>query len=504
MKKVLSFFAALVLSLTLLNSTQLPALAKPKGAEPGGQNSSYLTPNTHIAVKQAKNLTALGSKDYVIVSSATSLVAKADDFSSFKKYMAGATRSVYLMTKADALKFQAANTSVEIETLKTVNAVGTQNPTPSWGLDRLDSATTLDSAYTYDTTGEGVKAYVVDTGINTTNTDFTGRIASGYTYFNDGYGVNDCNGHGTHVAGTIAGTTYGVAKSATVIPVKVLNCSGSGTNLSVVAGINWIVSTHTGGPAVINLSVGGSFDSSINNAVLNATNAGFVVVVAAGNETADACTKSPASAATAITVSAVDSTNTFASFSNYGTCVDIAAPGVSIKSDYINSTTATATLSGTSMASPHVAGVVARLLQTNPARTPAQIASDLNSLSIKGSLKNVPSGTANSLVNLQVSAVLAPEVAPETPAPTITKGASNLAAKVTVPTGTARPTEYTFTVMRNGVKWSTSTVSVAATTSSVTYTSPKIAKRSGTYVVQVTARNGAGTSPTFVSANYKY
>lgn len=492
--------ATLALSLVGLTVFATTADAAKSGADVGGNSKTHKDPRTGVELKLDTPLVSLAATDYVIVSSPSTLVTKAQKFKSFKSYMDGKSSSVYLMTKADAQAFKGSSTDVQIETAKPIKVATTQTPTPSWGLDRIDSATALDSSYSYDSTGTGVKAYVVDTGISSSQADFGGRVGAGYSYIQDNYGTTDCHGHGTHVSGTIAGNTYGVAKATSLIPVRVLDCTGSGTNLGVIAGINWIVSSHTGGPAVINMSIGGGFDSALNNAIANATAAGFVVVVAAGNEAKDACLSSPSSAASAITVSAVDQVNKFASFSNFGSCVDIAAPGVSITSDYIGTSTATATMSGTSMAAPHVAGVVARMLQTNPTKTPAQISADLSANSAQNVITSLPAGTANKVLNLQVATAA---TSPATPSPVITKGASNLTVTVSVPTGSARPTGYKFETYKNGALWSSASAAVSSTTTSVKYTTPKIAKRSGTYVVKVTATNSAG-SATFTSNGYVF
>ncbi|MSY38944.1 MAG: S8 family serine peptidase, partial [Actinobacteria bacterium] len=230
----------------------------------------------------------------------------------------------------------------------------------TWGLDRIDQLTAnLDGLFTPAGTGSGVVAYVVDTGIYAAHSDFTGRISSGYTAISDGNGTNDCNGHGTHVAGTIGGTTYGVAKQVTLVPVRVLGCTGSGSTSGVIAGIDWAITHHASGPAVLNMSLGGGYSKTLNDAVVAAVADGITVVVAAGNSSVNACDSSPASEATAITVGATSSNDARASFSNYGSCVDLFAPGVNITSAGISGTTSASTFSGTSMASPHVAGAAA-------------------------------------------------------------------------------------------------------------------------------------------------
>lgn len=264
-------------------------------------------------------------------------------------------------------------------------AVDTQSPTPSWGLDRIDQRSLpLNSTFTATAQGSGVDTYIVDTGIFASHTEFTGRLAAGFSSIADSNGTNDCNGHGTHVAGTTAGTIYGIAKSATLIPVRVLDCSGSGSNSGVIAGLDWIVAHHISGKAaVVNMSLGGGASTALDTAVQNVINDGIVMVVAAGNSNVDACSTSPARATNALTVgatgqySAGESTDSRSSYSNYGPCLDIFAPGSRITSSWIGGSTATNTISGTSMASPHVAGVAAVLFGRYPGSTASEIASML-------------------------------------------------------------------------------------------------------------------------------
>jgi len=255
-----------------------------------------------------------------------------------------------------------------------------------WGLDRIDQRTIdLTGQYHYTSTaGQGVNAYIVDTGILTTHTDFGGRARWGANYADSTN--SDCNGHGTHVAGTVGGTAYGVAKKVTLIAVKVLDCAGSGTNTGVISGIDYVAAQYRSNkvPSVANMSLGGGKSTALNNAVAAAVSAGVSFAVAAGNENQDACNTSPASTPTAITVGATTieaNGNTEiderSSFSNYGTCVHILAPGELIKSDWIGSNTATSTISGTSMASPHVCGVAALYVAANPTASPATVKSFL-------------------------------------------------------------------------------------------------------------------------------
>ncbi|KYQ81941.1 serine protease [Acinetobacter lactucae] len=285
--------------------------------------------------------------------------------------------------------------SVENDTVMKIDATTQSNP--DWGLDRIDQKTLpLNSAYSYLQTGSGTTAYIVDTGILSTHQQFSGRVLSGYTAISDGNGTSDCHGHGTHVAGTVGGSTYGVAKNVSLVPIRILGCDGSGAASNVIAGLDWILKNGKK-PAVVNMSLGGDVSTSLDSAVDNLFNNGYVMVVAAGNSNTDACSSSPARVSKAITVAATDNTDTRASYSNYGSCVDIFAPGSQINSSWIGSNTATKVLNGTSMATPHAAGVVAQMLQSTPTATPQTISNNLLNQASNNAVKN-PSGSPNRLL----------------------------------------------------------------------------------------------------------
>jgi subtilisin family serine protease len=275
-----------------------------------------------------------------------------------------------------------------VERDRTVSIATTQTNAP-WGLDRIDQRSRpLSTTFTYFATGAGVKAYVIDTGIRFSHTQFGGRAITGYDAV-DGGSADDCNGHGTHVAGTIGGSTYGVAKGVTLVGVRVLGCNGSGTISGVIAGVNWVTANHQAGqPAVANMSLGGGASSALDTAVRNSIADGVSYAIAAGNGNwrgiaQNACNSSPARVSEAMTISATDSSDRKASWANYGSCVDWFAPGVSITSAWSTSTTATRTISGTSMATPHTAGVAALYLQGSPGASPSSVRTALYNLTTK-------------------------------------------------------------------------------------------------------------------------
>ncbi len=291
----------------------------------------------------------------------------------------------------------------------------------TWGLDRIDQASLpLNSTYMYPNTGTGVHAYIIDTGVLITHTQFTGRIGTGFSAIGSSSNYVDCNGHGTHVSGTVGGTTYGVAKQVTLHPVRVLDCNGSGSNSGVIAGVNWVTANRQL-PAVANMSLGGSASSALDTAVANSIAAGITYAIAAGNDNQNACNYSPARTAAALTVGATTNTDARASYSNYGTCVDIFAPGSSITSAWYTGSSATAVLSGTSMATPHVAGAAALYLAANPSASPAQVAQALTSGATTGKVTSPGTGSPNRLLYVGfIGGGASPTATPTTSPPTAT------------------------------------------------------------------------------------
>ncbi|SER67921.1 S8 family peptidase [Actinokineospora terrae] len=280
------------------------------------------------------------------------------------------------------------------------HATGTQENPPSWGLDRIDQADLpLDDSYTYPGEASDVTAYVIDTGVNTAHQTFGGRASGGFDAIDNDDDPDDGNGHGTHVAGTIGGKEYGVAKGVKIVPVRVLDANGSGSTEGVVAGIEWVAENHSGA-SVANMSLGGPGDDALDQAVKGAVSAGVTFAVAAGNSSDNAGGYSPARVAEAITVAASGEDDSQAQFSSYGSVVDIYAPGVGITSSWIGSTTATNKISGTSMATPHVTGAAALYLAENPSASPAEVASALVGAASSGKITNPSSGTPNKLLHV--------------------------------------------------------------------------------------------------------
>jgi subtilisin family serine protease len=450
-----------------------------------------LAPNAAAAPQPPeKGATA---KTYIIK---TKSMASAGGVANTLEAAGGEVKNVY---KRVYPGFSAKLTAVQVQALKAnprvvsvvadqaVHSTVTQSD-PTWGLDRVDQRPTAgDGTYSFDTTGSGATAYIVDTGIRFSHQQFGGRAASGFDFVDDDTDASDCNGHGTHVSGTVGGSTYGVAKGVNLVGVRVLDCEGSGTAEGVIAGIDWVVAHHTG-PSVLSMSLAGSAFTPLDAAVQAATAAGVTVVVAAGNEDEDACDLSPARAPSAITVGATDVTDTRAPFSNWGNCVDVFAPGVAVRSSWATADDATNTISGTSMATPHVSGIVARYQQAHPAAAPATVTAAL-----------LASATPGTVVDRKGSPNLLAYAAPPVPLPGRTviqraAGGSATDAAVSVTGRWAKPktggpvANYVVTAIRKS-NGATKTVTVSAAARS-----KKISglKKGATYVVRVYAKNPAG------------
>ena len=415
---------------------------------------------------------------------------------------------------------------ISIEKDSIVTAQVTQ-PNPTWGIDRIDQADLpLDNSYSYTASGSGVKVFVVDTGVLATHTQLTGRVDAGFSVINDGFGTVDRNGHGTHVSGTIAGTTYGVAKSARIVPVRVLDRNGSGTTSGVIAGLNWVSTQISQGVtrAVVNMSLGGGLSTTMNAAVESLVTKGVTVVVAAGNSTADACQSSPSSAPNVLTVAATDNTDKFASYSNFGSCVDIMAPGTSITSAWSTSTTAISTISGTSMATPHVVGAAALLLES-AYKTPAQVSTELKASAIPGTITSVPAATPNVfLYSGPANPVITPAISPASQVVAGTVGVP-IATQALTPTNFSSAVSYSVASgsLPAGLLLNPSTGSVTGTPLAVQAVTTVVIRGSATVGVQTAttsltisvvaapvgivpgrATNVVATTPATISANLRW
>lgn len=367
-----------------------------------------------------------------------------------------------------------------------------------WGLDRIDQrALPLNSEFSYIASSTAVRAYVIDTGIKSSHQDFIGRVPSGYTAISDGRGTDDCNGHGTHVAGTIGGSKYGVSKSTLLIPVRVLGCDGSGTLSGVIAGLDWIAANNPSGtPAVANMSLGAGASSTLDSAVNNLINRGITVVVAAGNSSASACDFSPARVPAAITVAASNINDQLSGFSNNGNCVDVIAPGESIVSTWNSSDTAIATLSGTSMASPHVAGAVALIL-SNGYQSPSALDNLIKTNATTNVISALPTGTPNLLLfTNQDSSVITPKpiftvpTAPTNVVATAIKRAAEISWVLPESNGGTPITSQVINVYNNGNIVKTMKLDPTLTFATIRTLNPKF-----TYSFAIYAVNSVGNGP---------
>lgn len=373
------------------------------------------------------------------------------------------------------------NPAVESVTPDRYVKVDGEQSNPTWGLDRIDQVNLpLNARYSYSGTGANVDVYVIDSGVQSNHPDFGGRVASGYPTL----GSNDCDGHGTHVAGTVASTTYGVAKSARIIPVRVLDCSGSGSYAGIIAGIDWVVSHHSSGvKAIANMSLGGPADPNLNSAVGRLLSDGIVPVSAAGNESVSACSKSPASASATITVGATDRNDFRAGFSNYGSCLDLFAPGVDIVSTMMGSTSGS--LSGTSMAAPHVAGAAAVYWSLNPSFSAASVMSGLLNLASSGKVFSPGTGSPNKLLYMTPASGVVPGT-PAAPVATQSNGTVGITWTAPSSTGTSAINAYTVQTSAGSTVCSWTSGPLSCSVSGLA---------SGTYSFKVSASSNAGASP---------
>lgn len=374
--------------------TALPAQAAPAEGKVLAAGSATAIKDSYIVtLKKSAGLKAASAAGKDVVEEYGGTVKK-----TFTKALNGYSAT---LSASEAKRLAADPAVASVEQNQRVQLADTTQSSAPWGLDRIDQAALpLSGTYTYpDSAGSGVTAYVIDTGVRITHQQISGRATYGYDAVDGDTTASDGNGHGTHVATTIAGSTYGVAKKAKIVAVRVLDNAGSGTTAGVIAGIDWVTNNHSG-PSVANMSLGGGASTSLDTAVANSIASGVTYAVAAGNSNANASSYSPARVSTAITVGATTSSDARASYSNYGSILDIFAPGSSITAGWYTSDTATNTISGTSMATPHVAGAAAVYLASHTSATPAAVASALTSGATTSVVTSPGSGSPNRLLKL--------------------------------------------------------------------------------------------------------
>jgi subtilisin family serine protease len=456
-----------------------------------------LTLATVLATTPAQAYTAVARGTYIVqvkdgtVSSVRALISRLGEtpHDELTEVMDG---FVLDLTDSEVAALRADANVIQVVADQPMSLMDSQSPAPSWGLDRIDQTnTTYDSTYNYPASaGAGVRAYIVDSGVMASDPDFAGRIETGFDVFGQNLQGADCNGHGTHVAGTVAGTKFGVAKKATIIPVRVLGCTGSGSWSGFISAIDWIIANHPAGtPGVMNASLGGGKYQLANDAVQKLYAAGITPVLAAGNENTDACSRTPASTPNAITVGASDRNDARAYFSNFGACVDVFAPGVDIMSNNYADSTTPRSLQGTSMAAPHVAGLAALYLGDNRAASPSAVVAAIQSGAQAGVVVDAKSATGNYLINTKFTNAALPPVGAPTALTASAITSNSATISWTAPAGTQAASSYKVEYRdANTTTWSS--VDAAASTATLT-----LLTANTTYTVRVVSISGTTISP---------